>query len=426
MFMSTTEQLRLVGAKTVVTITAVVSLLLSGVVLFASSSVAGAVPGPSWGTINLPGSLSLPDDNTHFAVDGNANLYVINGTSGVTKYSLATGTTTQLDPSMNFESGYNSYFAVSTAGVVYVVTSNGTIYRIDSSGNAAVYASVPAAGPVAVDAAGNVYVGSFANSNTTIYKFTGGVGSVMGTIMNDQAFSMSVGPNGDVYVVDSFSGTHSLYQVAPNGITTTIISGLQRPESVAVDGANNVYVVDESGATTQYSPSGSGFQSTLLSTPSSMLSLAIGGGTLYLGDEISAQTLYTAAVTPFGAAPVVSLSAQATVAGTRPNYTQTVNATWTGTSSATSYTCTLMFGFNVPSSFSVTTTASACSFSGLALTTEYGIQVVANQGGASSSPVVQFVTPAKLPLTSIVCVRARKHRRITAINPVCPAGFHRV
>jgi hypothetical protein len=112
-----------------------------------------------------------------------------------------------------------------------------------------------------------------------------------------------------------------------------------------------------------------------------------------------------------------------------------LTGSWAPSGSATGYTCTLMYGFNTPSDFTVQTTGTSCTFSGLAPGSDWGIQVVATADGLTSAPVVAFGTipvPAvakpKPKTRSIVCREnnGKRQRRITSANPHCPSGWHRV
>jgi hypothetical protein len=115
---------------------------------------------------------------------------------------------------------------------------------------------------------------------------------------------------------------------------------------------------------------------------------------------------------------------------------QTITATWTGVPGAVSYTCTLMLGLGVPSSFTVTTPSRTCSFGFLSPTTEFGVQVVANlAGGDASAPASAFVAPPPLPAppatvhrVTIVCEKNHTHRlrAVTGAHPHCGTGWHRV
>ncbi len=71
-----------------------------------------------------------------------------------------------------------------------------------------------------------------------------------------------------------------------------------------------------------------------------------------------------------------------------------LTGSWLPVAGATSYTCTLDFGYGSPSSFTVTTTSTSCSFGGVSAHDSYGISVVANGPGGSSAPVSAFTSPA--------------------------------
>ena len=98
----------------------------------------------------------------------------------------------------------------------------------------------------------------------------------------------------------------------------------------------------------------------------------------------------------------------------------TLTATWLTSPGATSYTCTLEYGFAAPSSFSVTTTSAHCAFAGAAGTMPLGVAVVANGLGGASSVAEAFAPPARW-----VCVRGRSVRVPRPGQNSCPHGFHR-
>jgi hypothetical protein len=104
-----------------------------------------------------------------------------------------------------------------------------------------------------------------------------------------------------------------------------------------------------------------------------------------------------------------------------------------------SYQCTLMYGFNLPSTYTVVTTSTTCSFGGLDPTAVFGIEVAVSYGGPYSLPVIGFpavvttsttttttttTVPAVPPTPkTIKCVRGTVVRHVRGINPHCPAGF---
>ena len=58
------------------------------------------------------------------------------------------------------------------------------------------------------------------------------------------------GPDGSLYVLEHatgavfFGGPGDIIRVAPDGTRTTVVSGLNRPTSLIVDGAHTIYVTN--------------------------------------------------------------------------------------------------------------------------------------------------------------------------------------
>ena len=397
-------------------------VLLPATTLLGFSNSASAQPS-SWGTVTLP--TSIPDDNTHFAMDGNGNVYTVPYSGGVSRYSLATGTTVVLDGGASFS---RDYFAVDHSGNTYINTGSGSIVKVDAGGFASNYGTVPSNGPLAVDPAGNVWAASFSGGNSTIYKFTSGIMSEVGVFTSLSATSMSVAPNGTLYAVE-YANTGSLVAMSPMGTTSVIDNTtLNRPEGVAVDGANNVYVAAESNSTIYEYPAG-GPRTDIGGISGCPEALAVDGSTLYAYDECySGNALGTYTVTPlsYAGAPVVQLNVQSALVAQQSSFSQGITASWYGVPGALSYTCTLMYGFSLPSTFKVTTPTTSCYFGNLSLNSQYGIQVVANFGSATSPAVMMFAPAVKTPSSSIVCARGHARKRVTGINPTCPVGYHKV
>jgi hypothetical protein len=112
-----------------------------------------------------------------------------------------------------------------------------------------------------------------------------------------------------------------------------------------------------------------------------------------------------------------------------------LTAMWSPSGGASGYTCTLMYGYNNATSFSMQTTSPSCTFSGLAPGTTWGIQVVATSNGLTSLPAVAFGTiPVPVPakpkpvMHRIICRQnqTKKLRSFSGVNPHCPSGFHLV
>ena len=108
-----------------------------------------------------------------------------------------------------------------------------------------------------------------------------------------------------------------------------------------------------------------------------------------------------------------------------------ISATWYPDAGATSYTCTLMYGFNDPSTFSETTTATTCKYA-VDSATAWGIRVTANDSSGSSSGVTAFGSAVVAPpvkkvkkVTSIACTNGKHSRRFYGLHPSCPNGWRR-
>ena len=130
----------------------------------------------SWGTLPTPATSYVDSSNFVFytdfqtganlAVDASGAVYSANHTSsgwfGIQRYAPSSGSTTVLDPSLNSE--YLQSIAVSSTGVVFVITSQGSIVEISPGGVATTLPAPPAYGfasGLAVDRLANPYVTYF-------------------------------------------------------------------------------------------------------------------------------------------------------------------------------------------------------------------------------------------------------------------------
>ena len=265
------------------------------------STLAGR-PGFS-GTNNGTGTNALFNGPAAVAVDAATNIYVADFGNNTIRKVTSAGVVTTLagnagHPGTNNGAGTNAQFsspsglAVDSATNIYVADEvNYVIRRITSAGVVTTLAgSMRVAGTnngtgtnaqfyypsgVAVDAATNVYVSDLGNdlirkiSSTGVVTTLAGATGVAGT--NDgvgtSAFfnspiSVSVDAATNVYVADY--NNNSIRKVAANATVTTLAGSVaqpgsldgtgtgaqfNRPSSVAVDAASNVYVADEHNQT---------------------------------------------------------------------------------------------------------------------------------------------------------------------------------
>ncbi len=302
-------------------------------------------------------------------------IYEISPTGTVSLYS------SNLDESGIYGMAFN------TADGYLYVSNGGDIYRVASNGSVSLWVTGAGGDGLAFDAAGNLY--SSDETNGDIYRVTPGAVVTTFAVGLYEPFGVAFGPDGDLYVAQAGT-SDSIASVTPAGGVSIAVSS-----------------------------------SELFSAGSTDLgSVAFNSyGTLFAVDWDTYEVWMIGVVS----APT-QLAVSESAAGT-------VTASWYGTSTDTSYTCTLMYGFNDPSSVSETSSTPSCSFVGLDPSTGYGVRVTASSvGGQMSAPAVAFASPAPAPAPTpptkhtIVCKKNHKTalRTVTGLHPTCPAGWHRV
>lgn len=372
--------------------------------------------------------------------------------------------------------GPNSYGQVVAgtgpdAGNIYINDYlNGDVYQVSPNGTETVLASfgVDTAWGLTDDSQGNLYVGIWETSD--IYKISpSDVVTLYTSSAPAQTYSLVFdSANGILY---DGSVSANVYQIASNG-TTTLFSSDGGNYSLAQDAAGNLYSVDFSGTVQKITPNGAVSTYAIDPNPAGFSGVAVGpSGDLYLIDNQHGQVVrltpngqFSVILSPTDFVPTAAelweeaFDAQGNLYvtdwGNREVYlvrgvdygqtpvnlvvnessSGTVSASWYGPSGVVSYTCTLMYGFDNPSSVTEVTTTPSCTFAGLNPTVGYGVEVVANNGGAASAPAVAFATPAPAPVTpppvkrTIVCKKYHKTalKTVTGVHPTCPAGWHRV
>lgn len=259
----------------------------------AVSALTGAVitlAGSTQGSTDGAGTAAQFNNITGIAIDGSGNLYVadqaIHKIRKVTPAGVVTtfaGSTAGFNDATGTAAQFNGPYGVATdaAGNVYVAdTLNQKIRKItpagvvstlagstagfnDATGGAAQFSDPQG---IAVDAAGNVYVGD--SSNHKIRKITpaGVVTTLAGSTQgfNDATggaaqfnlpFGVTVDGAGNVYVADA--GNHKIRKVTPAGVVTTfagstagfndatgVAAQFNAPYGISIDGAGNLYVAD--------------------------------------------------------------------------------------------------------------------------------------------------------------------------------------
>ena len=436
-------------------------VLFAALVLSGGSVVAGTPSGASGpaGTTLIASGFVGP---TVIAADGAGNVYVADHDSGTCVLALssncllghlALNNIYKIDSSGNktlyFDAVANSLYGDGITGLA-VNPTNGTLaigpfygymYTLSTTGTLTyVSANFNDNRGMVFDSSGNLY---FANDLYCDNSASCGLDRISAPLSADaQATTVhatavdthhdslhfrgvAIDASHNYFVTDMTD--HSVYELSasnPAGAPTLISSDFTSPQGIVIDPSGNLYVADY-GRGIIYKITPAGAQSVYSTAFSQPYSLAMGPAGLYVLD------LATNSVYLINGAP----SAATNVQTSRTSGSITVS--WTPSSGATSYTCTLMTGFNVPTSFKVYSTSPQCVFNGLDPSTPYGVQVVVNGGSTNSSPVIGFANIPPVPTTTttvhhlipakrtITCVKGSLVKHIRAVNPRCPVGYQR-
>lgn len=162
--------------------------------------------------------------------------------------------------------------AFDRAGSLYVSSRyDGTVYRVAQNGTMTSYAEgMGVATGIAFDRDGNLYVG---DRSGTIFK----IGRdrqifVFATIEPSvAAYHLAFGNNGNLYVTGpTTSSFDAVHQIDPHGEVSEFYRGLGRPQGIAVDADDNLYVAASHG----------GRRGIVKITPDRQASLAVSGHNL--------------------------------------------------------------------------------------------------------------------------------------------------
>ncbi len=134
--------------------------------------------------------------------------------------------------------------ALDSSGLLYVSSRhNGTVYQVSPSGNAVTYVEgMGVATGIVFDREDNLYVG---DRSGTIFKISKDRQIyVFATIERSiSAYHLAMGPDGFLYVTGPTTSSYDVvHRVSPDGEVTVFYRGLGRPQGMAFDVDNNLYV----------------------------------------------------------------------------------------------------------------------------------------------------------------------------------------
>ena len=157
-------------------------------------------------------------------------------------------------------------------GYLYVSSRHdGTVYRIAPNGTLSSYAEgMGVATGIAFDGQGNLYVG---DRSGTIFKIASDRQIYVYATLEPSvsAYHLAMGSNGDLFVTGpTTSSFDAVYRIDPHGAVTTFYRGLGRPQGLAFDIENNLYVTASLG----------GKRGVVKLTPNAQASLVVSGHNL--------------------------------------------------------------------------------------------------------------------------------------------------
>ena len=135
--------------------------------------------------------------------------------------------------------------AIGPDGDIYISSRfDGQVYQVSADGTARGFArNLGTATGIAFDHEGYLYVG---DREGTIYRVNRqGIATAFASLPPSvAAFHMAFDAHGDLYVTNpSMSGYDSIHRITPDGEVQTVFSDLGRPQGLAFDTHDNLYVV---------------------------------------------------------------------------------------------------------------------------------------------------------------------------------------
>lgn len=153
--------------------------------------------------------------------------------------------------------------ALSKEDTIYVTSRfDGSLYQISRKGEIRVFAQgLGVATGIALDKEGNIFVG---DRNGTIFKVSesGEARTFVKVPASVAAFHLAFGPDHNLYLSGpTLSTSDSILKITPDGKVSAFFSGLNRPQGLAFDAKQNLYVVaylGGEGGVVKITPKGEG------------------------------------------------------------------------------------------------------------------------------------------------------------------------
>jgi len=135
--------------------------------------------------------------------------------------------------------------ACDSLGNLYVGTIGGPIEKFDSNGNKSVFTSaLNDAGDLAVDSSGNLYAINDGNVNVGIQVFSPSGTPLRSIVVGDSNHNprgLAVDAAGNIFVGINQSGTNSIEKITPSGTVSVFASLVTPAQGLAFDSSGNLY-----------------------------------------------------------------------------------------------------------------------------------------------------------------------------------------
>jgi Glycosyl hydrolases family 28/Bacterial Ig-like domain (group 3) len=352
--------------------------------VYAMDANSGSILESVQGAAGVAVSSHLPTNPSQIAVDQLGDVFAVgSGTASIEELKVSGAPASSGAPA-----------TFTPAVVSYVTMNNGT----------------PAPEGITVDKAGDLYVADNQGSsaNNAIYRLTLAPNAALPQVTVATGFvnpvSLAVDGSGDVFVADKGAG--AVYKLAPNTngtyAQTTILSGVV-PVAVATDPAGDVYVQDESSASAIEVPL-SGAETPVLTGLQNPTGVAVDGlGNLYSADATRGNILRVVRdVGAYGSTstPLTSIAATLTNIGNQPatGTAQTDLSAFTLSASDCSVSSTTVFASGLACPVSATFSSSVLQNPGTAYTDALSFLAVPSIGSVSFSDIVP-AGPTSMTLT---------------------------
>jgi NHL repeat len=205
-----------------------------------------------------------------------------------------------------------SGLALDTAGDLFAAdTANSRVLKLTPAGvQTTVYTTPDGVFPsgMTMDGAGNLFIlygsGSMATDSSAVVKIapgSGGPGTGPVTVQPAELVfpaAILVDGAGNFYITDQ--GPLTVLKLTPEGVQTTVVTGLKRPTGLAMDAVGNIYVGDSEGHQLVKLPAdGSPQIQVPISIPTSPEALAMtADGNLVIADDVPSRLLEVYLVSP--------------------------------------------------------------------------------------------------------------------------------